>query len=83
MRAPKWTEDALELAHVLLCTVRLDGGMQKRFECMPPSKTALESEQTRELQDVPNRELRWGGGTAFIPTPPDGPWPGLSHALRH
>ena len=58
MRAPKWTGDALELAHVLLCTVRLDGGTHT-IHVHAAVKTELESEQTRELQRVPQLELRW------------------------
>ena len=58
MRTPKWLGDALELAHVLLCTVRLDGGMHT-IHVHAAVKTALESEQTRELQGVPQPEPRW------------------------
>ena len=57
MRAPKWTRDALELALVLLCTVRLDGGMAT-LRGHAAVKTALESEQTRELHACPHPELR-------------------------
>ena len=57
MRAPKWTGEALELALVLLCTVRLDGRMAT-LRGHAAVKTALESEQTRELQPFPGPELR-------------------------
>ena len=49
--------DALELAHVLLCTVRFDGRTHA-LRVRAAVKTALESEQTRELQGVPQPELR-------------------------
>ena len=57
VRAPKWTGEALELALVLLCTVRLDGGMAT-LRGHAAVKTALESEQTRELHACPHPELR-------------------------
>ena len=43
--APKSSRDALQLARVLLCTIRFDGGMRV---------TELESEQTLELQAFPD-----------------------------
>ena len=54
----KWTGDALDIARVLLCMVRLDGGMHT-IHVHAAVKTALESEQRRELQRVPQDELRW------------------------
>ena len=57
VRAPKWTRDALELALVLLCTVRLDGRMAT-LRGHAAVKTALESEQTRELQHARNCQFQ-------------------------